>query len=340
LINSNINVIRIVASWLVIYSHSFALLINPDSQPLLMTHKTTFGKIAVDLFFFISGFLVTKSIFKNKSISYYLSSRFLRIFPAIIALTLVTVFFLGPILSKLSFYEYFSNISTFAHLRNSLIIFGLQDWLPGVFVDNPFKYSINGSLWTLPVECRSYFALLCLYYFISKLNLYNKRKKIFLLITLLLFALYFYGILNKPEKIEYRLFFLGASFFLNKSHISYYAIRIGAICSLITLSFAFFIIPLIFDILWIFCFPPILIYFCFYSRQLNFNINKFGDFSYGAYIYAFPAQQILVCYFPSMRIHTFIFLSSFIAFSLAFISYNYIEKYFLNKKKFLTRLIK
>jgi peptidoglycan/LPS O-acetylase OafA/YrhL len=37
-----------------------------------------------------------------------------------------------------------------------------------------------------------------------------------------------------------------------------------------------------------------------YVPNLHF-FNRFGDYSYGLYIYAFPIQQALILYFPGIR---------------------------------------
>ena len=80
---NNFNAIRLFLALLVIFDHSFALAEAKDDPLEVVSHlQLSFGEMAVCLFFFISGFLITASWFNSKSMSDYLRRRVLRIFPA------------------------------------------------------------------------------------------------------------------------------------------------------------------------------------------------------------------------------------------------------------------
>jgi peptidoglycan/LPS O-acetylase OafA/YrhL len=75
---------------------------------------------------------------------------------------------LGAIVTRVSLYEYFvpADRSPFARdtpfsffWRNSLLLFGLDFYLPGVFETNILPRAVNGSLWTLPHEVKLYIQL-------------------------------------------------------------------------------------------------------------------------------------------------------------------------------------
>ena len=55
--DNNFNLIRVIASLLVLFTHSFALVEGSSmAEPLKLSLGTTLGTIAVDIFFITSGF--------------------------------------------------------------------------------------------------------------------------------------------------------------------------------------------------------------------------------------------------------------------------------------------
>src|SRR5947207_2346913 len=84
--HNNLNAIRLLLALLVVFSHCFALTGQSGSEPLTRWTRgqQTFGSLSVDLFFFISGFLVTASWLRSNSMDDYLRRRVLRIFPGYI----------------------------------------------------------------------------------------------------------------------------------------------------------------------------------------------------------------------------------------------------------------
>jgi peptidoglycan/LPS O-acetylase OafA/YrhL len=82
-------------------------------------------------------------------------------------------------------------------------------------------------------------------------------------------------------------------------------------------------------------FPAALIYLIFYfayaSRPLRTDAVV-GDISYGIYIYAYPVQQAVACFFPERGPYFNTVASSVIVIPLAWLSWHYIEKYMLGFK--------
>ncbi len=77
--------------------------------------------------------------------------------------------------------------------------------------------------------------------------------------------------------------------------------------------------------------PYILIYVGSVFRYKFFT--KYGDYSYGMYIYAFPIQQFIIfLYDGNLKIHYFIFLSSLVTLILSILSWHFIEKKVLQLK--------
>ncbi|MDY6969909.1 MAG: acyltransferase [Spirochaetota bacterium] len=158
--NNNFDFIRFIASFFVILSHSFPLSYgNNQNEPLrLLTGNVTLGSVGVYIFFIISGFLITISFVRSKNLLIYFINRILRIYPAVILVVLLTVFVFGPILTQYSISEYFSNTQTYKYLFTATV-FDVRYNLPGVYKNNPFSSTLNGSLWTLRFELVMYIAV-------------------------------------------------------------------------------------------------------------------------------------------------------------------------------------
>lgn len=156
--NHNLNAfdfLRVTAASAVLFSHSYALYGLPEPQPIT---GHSFGSLAVATFFVISGFLVCQSWLLDPSFPRFLTRRFLRIFPGLLVVILMTVFVIGPIFGTLVPTEYFSSVAVWQHLILGLLALGSPP-LPRVFENNPYPISINGSLWTLRYEILMYILL-------------------------------------------------------------------------------------------------------------------------------------------------------------------------------------
>ena len=145
-----LDVIRILASQMVVFGHGFRFngifpFMGPPTFPYLQ-------KMAVVIFFFLSGFLITTSVFKKTkkgefSFLEYFCERFGRIYSAVIpCLLLILIFdlFFQTIMpNQYGYYESF-NIKTF--LGN---LFMLQGY-PHLFQIASFGSAL--PLWTLANE--------------------------------------------------------------------------------------------------------------------------------------------------------------------------------------------
>ncbi len=154
---NNFNLIRLIAAWLVIYSHAWAITGTAGDDHLArLTLSKSAGAFAVDVFFVISGFLVAAS-FERNGWRDFLIARALRIYPALIVCVALSVFVLGPMLTLSA--DYWRDATTWRYLWANATLWRAEFWLPGVFEASP-RTAVNGSLWTLPIEGRLYLALL------------------------------------------------------------------------------------------------------------------------------------------------------------------------------------
>jgi peptidoglycan/LPS O-acetylase OafA/YrhL len=163
--SNNFDSLRFCAAVSVLVSHSFPLSFDiATPQPLYIwsTRQTDLGTIAVLVFFVISGYLVTQSFDRSPFVVRFLKARVLRIYPGLFAATFVTAFLLGPAITTLPAYEYFSQSDTAWYVPRNLSLFKLQYHLPGVFQDDPVRGVVNGPLWTLEYEVLMYLGVLAL----------------------------------------------------------------------------------------------------------------------------------------------------------------------------------
>ncbi|MEO5630107.1 MAG: acyltransferase, partial [Thermomonas sp.] len=154
---NNFNLMRLVAAWLVVYGHAWA--ITGSSGHDLLAELTGFrfaGAVAVDMFFVVSGFLITASLQRNNVMG-YLISRGLRILPALVVCVGVTTFVLGPLLTTAS--DYWLQPMTWQYFLLNASLWVSRFQLPGLFDQHPLDV-INGSLWTLPIEAKLYLLLM------------------------------------------------------------------------------------------------------------------------------------------------------------------------------------
>lgn len=282
---NNLDIIRFIAASLVLLSHSFPLTLgNNATEPFAVFSKgqMTFGELAVSIFFVISGFLITQSFDRSKDPIYYFKARMLRIFPGLIFCVLLSVFILGPILTDLSLFDYFKNRETYDYFK-TITLYWLQFDLPGVFLTNVWPGAVNGSLWTLWFEFFFYIVVAIL----GVTRLLNKRVVLFSFI--LCTGIYFLGRGGFYTDL-YRYFSAGMVFYLYRKQIrqnGWLAI-LSFIILAFTVKFGYFdyTMPI---------FGTYLIFYLGFETRLKLhNFGKYGDFSYGIYIYAFPIQQIMV----------------------------------------------
>lgn len=110
-------------------------------------------EMGVAILFMLAGFLVTESWIKDPDLLRYMIRRFFRLWPPFAVMILIMTFAAGPLVSELGVYDYFHSGYT-AYLRNLRLYIAYA--LPGVFTGMPVPDTVNGSLWTMPVEAAMY----------------------------------------------------------------------------------------------------------------------------------------------------------------------------------------
>ncbi|CAI1574797.1 Acyltransferase family [Serratia proteamaculans] len=327
--NNNFDLIRLAAAVMVIISHAYAInRIDGFIEPLYkITHLTTMAEIAVKVFFFISGLVVTNSMLKSKSVIKFIQSRALRIFPAYLVVILVTALFIGPIVSQLKYYEYFSSHEPYLYILKNIQL-DTYYTLPGVFEHTKNKFglnSVNGSLWTIPYEIAAYG-----FVFIAFLLTKFRFKSLLSLFCILIITEPFSpikGLLlcHSNDSAIYLLaphFALGALLALNQSKIS---INLIFPCVFLAL-FIILKTPEVRQLMLGFSICLFLLYLC--TRAFCVKIKIKHDISYGLYLWAFPIQQIYSS-FANFTIFQSQIASVITSAVVAIISFKLVEKPFM-----------
>jgi len=148
--------LRLIGAGMVVVEHSFPIVdprqlsILPDSWHLSPGYFALMG------FFTMSGYQITDSWHRDASWWRYLAKRVLRIWPPLLVVVMFTAFVIGPLVTVVDAHEYWRDPSTWGYVVHNALLYPLQHLLPGVFADNPYPWSANGSLWTLPMETTGY----------------------------------------------------------------------------------------------------------------------------------------------------------------------------------------
>ena len=290
----NLHFIRFIAAILVIMSHSFALSVGDFDNEwfYVATNKQiTMGAFAVGILFFYSGFLIMRSLEKNPKVLEFIVGRCVRIFPVLIVVVLLTILVVGPIATSYSLTEYFSNSGTYEYFLNCIFI--LKHTLPGVFENNIYTATINGALWTLPVEFVCY--ILCLIGY--KIKILTPK---IMWLTVPIVVLGSWGVCFLAEKWNIEMlttvlfpvvcFYVGVLLCVYKKRIVL-DVRIFVACLIL---FGVSILTGMMKIGFVLFFLYVLIYLAFGIRSMPGKVYKLGNYSYAMYLCGFPIQQLII----------------------------------------------
>ncbi len=293
---NNLALVKLIAAILVIYSHSYPITGSGEDHINRITNgQMGWGSFAVSIFFFYGGFLIMRSAENKKTFKAYFKARCTRIFPQLWMVVLLSVFMVGPLFTTLSVGEYFSDIGTYKYLLNG--VFVLVHDLPGVFTSNIYGATVNGPLWTLPVEFICY--ILCFIYL--KLGLAEEKKTLITSPIVLVGGIGAWVILSGNATLQSMFrpmlfFFIGMALYVLRDKIP---VRLSFACIALVVMILSLFIGVYFVAIYI-TLPYMLIYVGF---ALPFSTNKWMEHfevSYGAYLSAWPVQQMLMSKFSNM----------------------------------------
>ena len=296
--SNNFNIIRLVAAVSVVFAHSFALSLGFYPKLFPGFSVGYFGDIAVLSFFTLSGFLITKSFFKNENIYSFIEARILRLLPGY-ALSLIYCILLGLLVTTTDIYTYLVSAFEFFWKIMSYLLIRTSSGLLGVYADNPHSNASNGSLWSLPAEVRMYMLVLFLGFF-KILKKKNALNLFFLSAGILMYLIFSYDsyLLDRAISFVFRVplyplikfplaFIIGMYAYLYKQYVPISpVIFIGLMVALFILPYSLYLetVAVSYSVL----------FFGFYPKIIIKKFINVPDYSYGIYIFSFPTQQALV----------------------------------------------
>lgn len=331
---NNFDFLRVFAALCVTFAHSFNHTYPQFIEPLytLSGGKFTFADIGLCIFFSISGYLIVKSAHHSGSFKNYIWKRVLRIQPLLLVVCFLTVFLLGPFFTTLGTKEYFMQPHTWSYFRNIAPIFGLQFNLPGVFENYTGEKGVNGSIWTLIVEERLYLVIAFIFFTVKE------RTHLLLAVTILFNSAYFTSIIRPGFAVP---FFSGSALFYAVLFLNaglYYLLHNPGhnknnwfILASVLLILTSWLLPG-FYCLNVFAVPLLVINLATKKGILN-KAGRYGDFTYGIYVFSFPVQQMLSAGAVTGSNPYILFaLTLLIVVPAAVISWHFIEKKMLMLK--------
>lgn len=340
---NNFDFLRLLFASSVVITHSYALsgMMGSDILYEMTTGQISFSHLGVNGFFIISGFLIFKSLLRCENLLDFYWKRVLRLFPALLFILVLTVL-LAPMVYE-SAIPYWKNRSVLTYVPQNMTLFFLQSKIEGVFENNPYKGTINGSLWTICYEFSMYIMVSLLFFI---------RKKSFLKIAVFLlfvssFALsvfypnFLHGWLSKMALNSLHFYDL-MCFFTGGMLLTYLNISSKKLENLLIIGAFVVVISSIylniFNYTCYFTLPTLIILI---GKRSTMYINKvgdvLGDISYGIYIYSFPIQQALMYFFKLDTVPLMVF-SLLLSFVMGYLSWHLVEKKALGYKNLVITL--
>lgn len=290
--HNNFDLLRLLAAIDVVALH----VVDLTRAPQLAFLGEVDTKLALSVFFVISGFLIVQSYERSPSLADYTAKRARRILPAYVAVVLGAVA-LGAWLTTLPLAEYFGATTLKYLVANLSFLNFIQPWLPGVFANNPIP-AVNGALWTIKVEVMFYASVPILVWLVRRIGLWP------VMIAGYLFACgwwwYFTGLAASTGRGAYfelakqlpgqLMYFLpGALLYYRLDWVLRHGPAFGLVC-----GWGLFAAV---ALEWTYLFPLALagsvIFVALVVPHLG-NATRFGDLSYGVYVLHFPIIQTLL----------------------------------------------
>lgn len=328
--HNNFDLLRLLFASIVVLYHCYDLSFSPA---YFWIPRVASADLAVQGFFAMSGFLIVGSYENSSTISAYLSKRARRILPAYWAALIFTLI-LGMIFSTLPLGAFLASASTWKYIGANLCFANfLHPGLPGLFESNPVMSSVNGSLWTIKLEVMFYLSVPVIVWLCRKIGNLQALGSLFLLSVVYETAMrQFHPKLATQLPGQLCFFIVGALAYYYYAWCKRNALWVWIIsisCYLLAVFSGWIAFRAIGVSLGVICFGLLLPPFGRFA--------KYGDFSYGTYVFHFPVIQTFIAVglvegHPKLALGLILLSVA----ALSFTSWNLIEKPFLlrhNKRK-------
>lgn len=324
--SNNFDALRLFGALLVIVGHAYELLGRRADLPSLLGHRLQ--TIGVIIFFCVSGYLIAGSWERTRHPFSYFLARCLRIFPALLVVVLVTALALGPMVTVLSLQDYLVSPDTRSYILDNVAL-RVQFGLPGVWGDLPYPGAVNGSLWTLAVEFACYLAV-PLFFFVPK----AARPAAWLLVGVVCIYWALEPQQDSPVIYHVRLrdaaamwvFFAGGAFLhamrsrwdVLRADVAVLGFTMFALVTLVAPDHALWVA-------WL-TVPYAVLTAGLARTPVLCHASRFGDFSYGLYLWAFPVQQLVVDLWGPQRMSVNLLVVTGVTLVLAVLTWHMVER--------------
>ena len=324
--------LRLLFASLVIVSHTPEMADGNRSREILtqLFGTISFGELAVDGFFIISGYLVVGSYLKQPHFLLYLEKRIKRIYPAFIAAWLFVLFIVAPLAGAKS--------SDIIHTASRSVYWMAVLGAPivhGVFAGTP-QPGLDNPMWTIAFEFRCYLLVLAL-------GLVGAFRRPWIVLALAVALLCAFELLpGLPVYLVATLrltgiFLAGSLFYLWRDSIRFTNVR-AALAAIGMVSCLF--VPKLAE-------PGLAVFgaYVIFAIALGSGagaltrINNRYDISYGVYLYAAPAEGLLLWYWPTIPLPLAALLTFSAACICGWISWHALEKPIMLYRRSTTLII-
>jgi peptidoglycan/LPS O-acetylase OafA/YrhL len=328
--DNSFDALRVVGALMVIVGHGIVLTGAGDAPQLFGIPIHTLG---VYIFFAISGYLITGSWLTSPSPGGFLRKRVLRIFPALIAIVVLTVLVVGPVFSTLKNAEYFADPLT-GHYWLTALTFAQYD-LPGVFLENP-KTAVNGSLWSIGVEFSCYVAVVVL-------GLFAMRRLVRMTALLVGFVVVIVGAALLADAYDWGrpiqaaaqsiVFFAVAALLRVTLPQAVYRMNVAVAGAGLLVVLAWLVPMVSLFAAWL-VLPYVVVSIGRTSIPVLRRAARFGDISYGLYLWAYLVQQCVIVLVGIIPLSLNLALVIAVTGLLALASWHGVEKHAMKLKDF------
>jgi len=333
---ANFDYIRLVAASAVIFSHSFLLADGHErNEPFvrMLGEKNILGLYGVFTFFIISGFLITQSACTSRSVGAFAWSRILRIYPALICCAAFCGVVLGSIFTVVPLMDYWMRLLPLDYTASTSLLPGSKGWSIPTVIFYPggglLAEGMNGSLWTIPQELTCY-VIVGLLFLVRRLRWHVAAAICALFLPLMLLPFPIVPKMLSDFLFVAPSFAYGALIYLlwRRRTLPLWplficaGIAVGALWAGKVLQF----FPL-------FAAYPLIRLATAQHFRLP-SLRKFGDVSYGMYLYGWPIEQIARALLGEATSWWAIFAIALpVSAALGFVSWHLLEKRALQFKK-------
>lgn len=326
--------LRLALALSVAFWHCFFLSYGQDAKH---SAARVLVLLILPMFFALSGFLVSGSLSRTRTIHEFLTLRAVRIVPALAVEVVLSAFVIGLAFTTLPVVDYLASPVFHRYFLN--ILGDIHFFLPGVFEDNPTK-RVNGSLWTIPYELYCYLAITALYL----VGAIRNRRRLVLIVAVVQVVLPLRDILRHefikydealPGRMLVLSFLCGVLIYFYRERI---VLRAWLFVAAVVLSLV--LLQSIYTS-YLVAFPAAYItVFLGLTNPRRLPVVMDGDYSYGIYLYAAPIQQAVLALFPAHRTWWFNLAAAFVPFCLfAAFSWHVVEKPILGHRKIFVDFI-